>query len=241
MQAAMKTYRNHGRELAAELMEELPMLEYLREPVRNLACVIAESMEPGAAPTASVMSSAIGIARDVLSGRFHDQLGGSAVVVEEENNMWAVRRIDEEEPIATFSRRDDAVRRGLDLASRYDVDFVVFGPRRSLIERHPRQKIRAPWLDLIISNYDPKRMERTTREQGGRLELVKPEQPEVSRPMRDDGATKRDATPIITIAKDKRKWVLTMPNGDTESFRTKREAMATAKEMAKSIGADIDA
>lgn len=211
---------SHGAN--ATLIAELPMLAHLKDTVRELAVSIARAMGDGAEHSPRHVSTAIAIARDIVSGRYREHLGGSTFVAEEEHGRWIVRRLDADVPVAAFSRRDDAVRRGLELAGRYDVDFIVFGPKRSVIEHHDRETIRAPWLDVVRMHLGE---ESPIPETGDAVD-AKPDLP-AEEPMR------------IHVAREGRQWVLSAPDGSTESHRTKKAVMAAAGKMAEALGAEV--
>jgi hypothetical protein len=205
------------------LIAELPMLAHLKDTVRELAVSIARAMGDGAEHSPRHVSTAIAIARDIVSGRYRENLGGSTFVAEEEHGRWIVRRLDAELPVAAFSRRDDAVRRGLELAGRYDVDFIVFGPKRSVIERHDREAIRAPWLDVV------------------RMHLGDVPDADTSEPIAEPNVDAPAEGPqAIHVAREGRQWVMTAPDGSSESHRTKKAAMAAAEKLGAELGVEIE-
>lgn len=198
------------------LLAELPMLAHLKDSVRELAVSIAQAMGDGALQSSRQMSTAIAIARDIVSGRYREKLGGSTFVAEERSGQWLVRRLDSEVALASFSRRTDAIRRGLELASRYDVDFILFGPKRAVLERHARQDIRAPWMDFVKDHL-------------------------AGHPAQNDAPVAEDkaAVKTIQVGRDGRNWVLTSPDGHTESHRTKKAALAAAEARASELSLEV--
>jgi len=203
----------------SELIEELPMLAHLKDTVRDLAVSIASAMGEGAEYSSRHVSTAIAIARDIVTGRYREKLGGSTVIAEERHGHWIVRRLDAELSLASFSRRSDAVRRGVELAGRYDVDFIVFGPKRNVLEKHARKDIRAPWLDLVRSHMEAEAAAPVVAEEVSLDALLEPK--------------------AIEVGRDGRRWTVTMPDGTTATHRTKKAAMKSAETAANALNVDI--